>query len=285
MPLLKTGFISGIILSALFMLQSCDQEFNPLQENDYYLFSVNGYLNVHADTQWVRVMPIGTELNPSDESNPPALVTLSRHSDGKIVTLKDSLFRFNETVFVRNYYTTESILPEENYILTAENKAGEQSTASITTPSAIDSVDINWRVNVGIGVNGGTIEGNVQNKIAFSYITYRIIIITDFEELPPIDVNVDISDKIFPSSNGDFRAQLDHSRAIRDELDLGFSVNYRVLSRTFVLTTVTEDWPFDGDIGPGDQVFPKIGSNVTNGTGYVSGVSKIEQTIVPTFSN
>lgn len=111
------------------------------------------------------------------------------------------------------------------------------------------------------------------------------MVINNYEELPAVDVQIDISERLFLNDEGEFRVFFDHSRTIRDELGLGFTARYRVEKRTFVLTTVTDDWPFDGDIEPGDEVFPDIGSNVTNGTGYVAGVSKIDQIIIPTPAN
>lgn len=55
-------FIVGIIL-----LAGCDQTFEPIQENNQYYFSLYGYLDAAADTQWVRVGPARQDINETPD--------------------------------------------------------------------------------------------------------------------------------------------------------------------------------------------------------------------------
>lgn len=273
---------SGLLLTTAFITaftSGCDNEFNPLKNNDFYFHAINGYLNVHADTQWVRVMPVGTEVDASADRTKPSVVTLTRQSDGKTVVLKDTLFRFKNDVFVRNYYTAEPILPGQSYHLSAENEQQEISSASVITPARLDSSEIKWRT--GNELERGTIEGVVTNQIAYAYMLYKVVIVTPMGEVPPMDLPIDVSDGIFLNDDGEFRIGVNHSEDIRDELGLGFTTSYRILSRKFILATATNDWPFNGDISPEEEVFPDVASNIENGTGFLAGISKIEHLIIP----
>ncbi len=41
----------------MLVLSGCNRSFEPFKENNTYYFSIYGYLDVSADTQWVRVSP------------------------------------------------------------------------------------------------------------------------------------------------------------------------------------------------------------------------------------
>ena len=57
-PLLSPSLIT------LFALASCDQGFDPALEQEKY-FSIFGVLDLDADTQWIRVMPIRSSAQSS----------------------------------------------------------------------------------------------------------------------------------------------------------------------------------------------------------------------------
>jgi hypothetical protein len=69
----------------------CDDSFQPLEIHDRN-FSMYGVLEVGADTQWIRVMPVRdsafTSPGPLD-----ATVTMENLETGRTVELRDSLIR------------------------------------------------------------------------------------------------------------------------------------------------------------------------------------------------
>src|SRR5690606_26320138 len=97
----------------------CNDTFEPLQENEEYVFSMYGTLDVHADTQWVRVMPIGDRLFNNNPEPSGTVVTLTRLSTGDVITMNDSLFTFGGPSYIWNYWTTEPLQPGEPYTVTA----------------------------------------------------------------------------------------------------------------------------------------------------------------------
>jgi hypothetical protein len=81
-----------IVLSLSAALSACEDEVNPFIESDRY-FTVWGNLDMRLDTQYVRLLNIGTELEPSGE----ALDAMVRTTDlvtGSVTTWMDSLYVF-----------------------------------------------------------------------------------------------------------------------------------------------------------------------------------------------
>ena len=118
-----------LLMCALLLLTGCDQTFEPLQENEEYHFSMYGYLDVSADTQWVRVGPARRGLN--DIPDPTGIeVTLENIQTGESIVMNDSLFN---TGGYLNYWTTYTIQNEKTYQLTVK-RDGSASRVIITTP-------------------------------------------------------------------------------------------------------------------------------------------------------
>lgn len=87
---------SSLLVAAVFasaLAAGCEHAFEPFQENEDADFSMFGYLDLNADTQWVRVMPVRQDLFLSPDPI-DAAVTLEHLESGQIVTLNDSLFEF-----------------------------------------------------------------------------------------------------------------------------------------------------------------------------------------------
>lgn len=122
-----------LFLSVLFTSVSCDQVFEPWQENDQYEFSIFGYLDATQDTQWVRVMPVREDLFLEPEPFNVA-VTLKHIESGESVVLNDSLVSFAHDAYAWNFWTTMEMKPEQTYRLTAERPDGSFSRAQVTLP-------------------------------------------------------------------------------------------------------------------------------------------------------
>lgn len=116
----------------ILIFYSCDQTFEPLQENDKYYFSIYGYLDAAADTQWVRVGPTRQDINePPDPTG--IKVTLEHIQSGKTIVMNDSLFASKGFL---NYWTTMNIKNEQTYRITAE-RDGKASWVTVTIPQEI----------------------------------------------------------------------------------------------------------------------------------------------------
>ncbi|WP_340107027.1 hypothetical protein [Rhodohalobacter sp. 8-1] len=138
-----------VITVCTMLFSSCDDSFQPLQENNIYNFSISGYLDVSADTQWVRV---GTIRQSIDEPpNPEGIqVTLEDIHSGETVIMNDSVFTSKN---VLNYWTTMNIEQEQTYRITAEQTDGKKSAVTVTTPKEIPSIFITINNGTPVGAN------------------------------------------------------------------------------------------------------------------------------------
>ncbi|GAA5520829.1 hypothetical protein LQ318_03755 [Aliifodinibius salicampi] len=109
------------LIFCLLIVSGCDQSFQPLKENTQYYFSIYGYLDASADTQWVRVAPARKQL--STDTIPEMTVTLEEVETGNSSVMHDSLFQPANKFNYINVWTTMDIKPEHTYRLVVERLA------------------------------------------------------------------------------------------------------------------------------------------------------------------
>jgi hypothetical protein len=129
-----------LTLLAVLLLAGCDESFTPIEPTDLQ-FSIFGYLDASADTQWVRISPI----RPVILTTPAPLgarVAVEQLGSGRTIELRDSVFRFDEHAaevgspgtFHNNYWTTERIEPGATYRFTATRDGVRTSEAIVEIP-------------------------------------------------------------------------------------------------------------------------------------------------------
>lgn len=116
-----------------FFIFSCNQTFEPRQENSKYYFSMYGFLDASADTQWVRISPARQDYNLPTEGL-EMKVTLEHLESGTTVTMKDSLFTSGNYL---NYWTTTDIENEQSYQIKAVRSDGKSSQVTVTIPKEL----------------------------------------------------------------------------------------------------------------------------------------------------
>jgi hypothetical protein len=123
------------------VVAACDESFDPVAPGEL-AFSVFGYLDASADTQWVRVMPI-RPLKVTSQDALGTTVTLEHLGTGRIFELRDSLFRFSsdpdpdigsEGAYVHNFWTVEDIEPGAAYRFSAWREGEEPVEAVVEIP-------------------------------------------------------------------------------------------------------------------------------------------------------
>ena len=132
------------LVLGLLALPACDDTFVPI-ERDTVFYSIHGYLDASADTQWIRVMPV-RDLEMTDSSPLDAVVFLDEVESGKRVEMADSIFHFpaanpdvgGEGIYVHNFWTTEPILPGATYRLSATVNGGPTAEATISIPERLE---------------------------------------------------------------------------------------------------------------------------------------------------
>lgn len=126
-------FTFHFCLLTLFALSSCNDSFEPFGENDRYFFTIYGFLDASADTQWVRISPVRGEFEQPPEL-PDMNVTLEHLDSGNSVLMNDSLLSFRQGFIAINVWTDFAIEPDQTYRLQAEMPNGDTSAVSVSLP-------------------------------------------------------------------------------------------------------------------------------------------------------
>jgi hypothetical protein len=139
-------------LSVSMVAAGCDDSFTPIEPSEIQ-FSVFGYLDASADTQWIRVMPLRSVVTTTPEPL-GAVVTVEHLGTGRIIQLRDSVFRFRsgpdaEGVYLHNFWTTERIEPGAAYRFSSRLAQETASEAVVQVPPDYD-VEV-WLAQAGSG--------------------------------------------------------------------------------------------------------------------------------------
>ncbi len=274
----KSRFRYWLLLTAslLLTLSSCDDSFQPLQENDTVPLSIYGYLDASADTQWVRVTPIRDQVN-QPPVKPEMQVTLEHLETGIITVMNDSLFLFDDGFHILNSWSLKTIEPGQTYRIKAVRPDGAASQAQITIPGdfpapilldrdgckalmriegleKLADVQSQWHVRILFSGIGGTI----YEREGFYFIPHR--------------------DKAERVADGAYTVQIDTREElaqIRNEILVppGTSIIIQVLSRQLYVASGGPEWN-EEITSLSDIAFARFDllSNVENGLGFILGI-------------
>lgn len=123
----------GAMTLVIVLLGACDPTVDAFEPNELQ-YSIFGYLNASADTQFIRVEPLrdGQLIGTPDSLD--VSVRLTNLDANQSVSLRDSLFRYGNGATAHNFFTTAQIRPRTEYRLTVRNASGEASQAQTTVP-------------------------------------------------------------------------------------------------------------------------------------------------------
>lgn len=124
-----------VLVMVLLALGGCDPAVDAFQENEQH-YSIFGYLDAAADTQFVRVERLRDNRPTDAPEQLEADVRLTNLDTETTVSLRDSLFQFYGDVAAHNFYTARDIVPGTSYRLVVEGPEGEVSRAQATVPQA-----------------------------------------------------------------------------------------------------------------------------------------------------
>lgn len=260
--------ITFLFIGFYLFLNSCNQTFEPLAENDQYYFSIYGYLDVSADTQWVR---IGTPRETL-EANPDLsgiTVTVENMESGEIVEMQDSLFTPENFL---NYWTTADIESEQTYRIKVEGEDGKSSHVDITTPPKLPTP---------------LVLENTYAPLGFSvYVDDVVEHIADIQSKWYVILNPD-TDPIKKTFTFNYRKEVEHVEVydgaftafapLEDEegrIESTAGVNdYKVVYKQFFVAAAGPEWNDDiSSIDDLEYFINSTSSNVENGLGYVIGI-------------
>lgn len=278
--LLRFGFFTLVAL----VLVSCDQSFDPALEQEKY-FSIFGVLDLDADTQWIRVMPIRSSAQ-SSSGEVDATVELQLLGSGQAIVLRDSLMRYTSPnpelesdVWAHNFWTTETILPDTVYRLTARRSDGATATTLVHTPTVPERLVISSEP---LSPNRDFIRIEGVENTALARIGYHV----DVCDLDSDVVWQHLSGSAVTSPRGQPEIQLRKASATAIPCPLEPAIFYqdfrqprpfgdgRLIHWWDVEVVVSGSaWPFSDETSGSTALYDAAGS-IENGAGFVGAVAR-----------
>lgn len=265
----RSGLACALALACLALPASCDASFDPFEETDLR-FSMFGYLDLSADTQYVRINELSTSV--FTETDIDATVTLTEVESGSSVTLRDSVVTIrggtDDGTVVHNFWTTLPIAPEATYRIEATASDGAAASATFQTPAQVPTPVL----------DAGIIPFSPSPPRAQAIFMTGVVNLADIRvryrlASPNTIVTISYIDTVVEASDGrtfaGFDAYADVQRALRGTA--GTVCPSLSAAEVFIATT-TDDWPDFWRIDLEDLVLPTTATNVEGGLGYVGGV-------------
>lgn len=259
-------FLLVLILFAT-VYNGCEQTFEPFQENDRYTFSIYGYLDASADTQWVRIMPVRDAYFLSSDPIDIHVTLETLDAGGEISVLNDSLFYYGQGAYAWNFWTTMQIQPEQTYELKAEDTDGNVSSVRVTLPADFPDP---------------VIEVDLENQ-------EEILLVRDVDNLADVhsvhklyhhhsDVTSYFTfnhhqDSLSITTQPGIHTVLLNPSEAREYMETYIEQNpYTLEQREIFVASAGPDWHFFPDLSEELISLPDGISNVENGVGYVVGI-------------
>lgn len=262
-------YLGFACIIAMTLLSGCEEPFQPLQENDEYFYSVYGYLDASADTQWVRIMPVRETTNYSDEPI-DATVTLTDLDTGQEIIMNDSLFILPQVApgdaLIWNFWTTHDITPSNNYTLTVERSDGAITTTTVNIPDDYQEPEVDGRYVYTRGV-----EHIAEARLDWIVLDKRDNTIHEFAITHTYKL-------VYYSSSDTYLLRIDPNNDFVNEILETLDANQpeiEILETDVVIIVAGNDWIDFSELGRDIIALPKETSNIENGVGYLVGtVSK-----------
>ncbi|MFB6097830.1 MAG: hypothetical protein ABEK84_01690 [Salinibacter sp.] len=282
---------AAVLVATLLLTPGCDPTVKVLRPSAQYQYSLFGVLNVAADTQVIRVEPLGDTTQIGAPPSIDATVLLKDLSTGEEVVLHDSIGRVGtQNVRVHNFWTTHPIRPSTTYRISVRENGRTVTTATPTTPSnAPDLSHSNTLLlpciyptpaNSKRGLNTFVVTARNVNRIAVADVIYPV---TYQSERGPVATFNDFSHYGSIEEEGErfriyyfYRRELTNLNPDPPPGPRKECAGFEEFTHPYALAAVAAggpDWPDEWRGLPLDQIVsPDTFSNVRGGHGYVGGI-------------
>lgn len=134
----------ALVVAALLLAPGCDPTVEVLRPSDQYRYSLFGVLNVAADTQVVRVEPLGDRTQIGAPPNLDATVLLKNLDTGEQVSLNDATTTVGpDDALVHNFWTTHPINSSTSYRVAVQEEGDTVTEVTTTTPARAPTLSHN----------------------------------------------------------------------------------------------------------------------------------------------
>lgn len=260
------------LFTCLLLFFGCDQTFQPIRDNSIAPFSIFGYLDASADTQWVRVAPIRKQISMSAEDIPDMTITVEDMQTGNTAIMYDSLFQIPDGRNVLNAWGTMDFLkPEQTYTLQAEREDGAESHVEITFPPDFPTPRLEIKeifdqallyiegVENLVTVQVRTLARVISPSAGWDYVDVFWTPHRRIDEIRPGEYRV--------LMKPDSKFNVSVSQPPRDDLVIEY------LHHQVFVASGGPEWNKNlSDLSDIQYSLPEVISNVENGTGYMFGI-------------
>ena len=256
---------AGFALSVALWLTGCETTFEAFEPSDQP-FSLYGYLDAAADTQFVRVSPVRDTLfaRPSPLE---ATVTLEHLATGRTSVWRDSLFQFRGGGFAHNFWSEAPIEPGATYRMTVAQPDEATSTVLIRLPPDFPTPQISilpFSPDVYITTIG-------VERLAEVRMTYHL---RDVRNGTRTSLPRSFLDRIRPFSEANVEGwslQFIPDDVLADVQTLR-GPDQEVLAIDLFIAAAGPDWPDLEGLDIETLALPETVTNVEGGVGYVGGI-------------
>lgn len=246
-------------LLAALALAACEAPFDPIAPSDA-VFSMSGYLDASADTQWVRVEPFGQVLAaPAGPIEAEVALVLP---DGRRAPMGQEVRTF-ATGPAHLFWTTADVAPGATYAVVAERPDGARSRATVRVPDDRDVTitldDGLTQCPISVRVEGAEYLADVQAQYTLTAPRRRGERFR-FSKLP----------SLVEEADGAFETRVFYSEdAVDMEID---PLPYAYPVTTEIVVSIgTSDWPAVRDLTLEDAIAASGLGAIEGGVGFVGG--------------
>lgn len=275
--------LAGLLLAAA---AGCDTAFDAYEETDLY-YSVFGYLDAEADTQWVRVERLQDSVFVGGGDRFEGTVALEPAGGGAPVALEHVPATLATGTILNNFRAVGDVAYDTRYLLVVRGGDGVQTTAEAHVPTdfpqpsiegEIDQTCRPGEVNPCDVLEVGVEEVDRLGAVLMRY-QLRLCVTDPGGRITCDDVDRRTSHLTDTSRvGGRYVVLIDWREALHDLCPSNASC--RVLDAEVIVASVSADWPAyaapivtAGGITGSDETLPPPGTdtNVTNGVGFLGG--------------
>ena len=248
-------------------LASCDPAFEPIAPSGR-AFSMSGYLDGAADTQWVRVEALAPTIDEGDDLL-DAEVTLES-PDGTSTRFTQVTKRFR-TGTAHLFWTTGEVTPGQTYAVVAQRSDGATTRAEVAVPDTVGvTVEVNDLENTCpaiVEIGGVEILADVQATYAEGDPAVRR---ARYSKLASVRETPD-----------GFRATIYYGD---DALQFGTSpFGFDGVQSEVRIAVGTEDWPVLEGLTLETALYQYVSDQIEGGVGFVGGTTSVTRPFRPTY--